>query len=120
MVKEYFSVLLALPVILFIPVTVSAVPSGQVLTWEGGGKGTVIFEGDEHAEKGYKCGACHPSLFQMKKGAAKMTMASLNEGKYCGACHNGTTAFSTSNPGKCHECHKTKKKHHDRKERHHD
>lgn len=88
-----------------------AVPSGKVLTWEGGGQGTVKFEGREHAEKGYKCDTCHPSIFQMKKGAAKMTMELLNQGKFCGACHNGKTAFGTNDPKKCHECHKMKKKH---------
>ncbi len=112
-----FSMLLLL---IFSPAAVLAVPSGKVITWEGSGQGTVKFEGDEHAEKGYKCEACHPSLFQMKKGSAKMTMDLLNKGQLCGACHNGKVAFSTSNSKKCHECHKTKKKHHEHKDKHHD
>ncbi len=99
------------------PNTLLAVPPGKSITWNGGGQGTVKFEGDEHAEKGYKCESCHPSLFQMKEGAAKMTMDLLDKGKFCGACHNGKAAFSTSDPEKCHECHKTKKKH---RKKHHD
>jgi len=120
MIKKGFRMLLIFLFLFFLPVTLSAIPSGRVITWEGGGQGTVKFEGDEHAEKGYKCESCHPSLFQKKKGSAKMTMDSLNKGQFCGACHNGKGAFSTSNPKKCHECHKTKKKHHKQKDKHDD
>ena len=54
-----------------------AVQSGKTLTWPGGGQGVVEFEEKEHAKKGYKCDSCHPKLFQMKKGGAKMTMSAL-------------------------------------------
>ncbi len=104
----------------FFASNVLAVPPGKIVIWEGGGQGAVKFEGTEHAEKGYKCESCHPSLFEMKKGSAKMTMDLLNKGQFCGACHNGKVAFSTSDTGKCHECHKNKKKHHDKKDKHHD
>lgn len=96
-----------------------AVPADKTITWEGSGQGQVIFKGDEHAEKGYKCDSCHPSLFQMKKGTAKITLASHVNGQFCGACHNGKTAFGTDNPEKCHECHKTAEKLHNNKEKHH-
>ena len=49
-----------------------AVPAGQIVTWEGGGQGTVKFDGEEHSEKGYKCEACYPSFFEKKKGSAKI------------------------------------------------
>jgi c(7)-type cytochrome triheme protein len=53
------------------------------------------------------CTSCHISLFRMKAGAAlttgDMTMASLAEGKFCGACHDGSTAFATNT--KCTSCH---------------
>ncbi len=100
-----------------LPAAALAVPSGKTLTWPDGTQGTVAFEGKEHAEKGLKCDACHPGLFPMKKGAAKMTMEALNQGRFCGACHNGTAAFSTADPKKCHKCHKAEsgKKH---KEKH--
>ena len=42
----------------------------------------------------------------MKKGAAKMTMAAMNEGKFCGTCHNGKKAFSVKAPADCVKCHK--------------
>ena len=113
--RVMFTVLL---VLLFIPAALPAVPPGQIITWEDGAQGRVKFEGDEHAEKGYKCEACHPSLFQMKKASAKITMAALDKGQFCGHCHNGKTAFATDNPEKCHVCHKKEKRHHEEKDHH--
>lgn len=104
----------------FLTSNVLAVPSGQIVIWPGGDQGPVKFEGDEHAEKGFKCGSCHPSLFEKKKGSARMTMDLLNKGEFCGACHNDKVAFGTSDTGKCHECHKKKKNHHDNKDKHHE
>ncbi len=54
------------------------------------------------------CEACHDSLFEMETGAAEangdFTMQSLKEGKYCGSCHDGETAFHAyTNCGGCHE-----------------
>lgn len=105
---------------IFFPALLFAVPADKTITWEGGGQGKVTFEGKEHAEKGYACDSCHPSLFQMKKGATKMTMDALNKGQFCGHCHNGKAAFSTSDQKECHECHKSKKKHHEHDDKHHD
>jgi c(7)-type cytochrome triheme protein len=102
--------------------TLLAVPADKTITWEGSGQGQVVFEGDEHAEKGYKCNACHPSLFQMKKSSAKITLASHTNGQFCSACHNGNTAFGADNPEKCHECHTGGKQRHRHREKgkHHD
>jgi c(7)-type cytochrome triheme protein len=93
-----------------------AVGPGTTLTWPGGGRGEVRFEGKEHSEKSFACKDCHPGLFSMKHGTAAMTMASLNGGRYCGVCHNGTAAFSTRDPKKCHECHRDDHKHGRQKE----
>jgi c(7)-type cytochrome triheme protein len=58
---------------------------------------------------GLACDDCHPALFDRKRGAAKAkgdyTMASLDAGKYCGACHDGKTAFNTTGPETCKLCH---------------
>lgn len=58
---------------------------------------------------GLTCDSCHPDLFTRKRGAAKAkgdyTMASLDAGKYCGACHDGKTAFNTTGPETCKTCH---------------
>jgi hypothetical protein len=33
-------------------------------------------------------------------------MAAMNEGKFCGTCHDGTKAFSVKAPADCVKCHK--------------
>jgi c(7)-type cytochrome triheme protein len=88
----------------------SAVGPDKTITWAGGGKGAVLFDGKKHAEKGYVCKDCHHGLFSMKYGTARMTHAALKQGHYCGACHNGTLSFSTVDEGKCFVCHQGKKK----------
>lgn len=60
-------------------------------------------------DKKVQCPACHmnPKLFEMKKGVASplMKMADLNEGKFCGECHNGKKAFGVKDPKDCAKCH---------------
>jgi len=85
---------------------VLAVPPGKTVEYAGGPMGKVVFNGKAHADKGLKCNDCHTKIFQMKKGSAKMTMAALNKGEFCGTCHNGSKAFKTSDPKKCTSCHK--------------
>ncbi|HZV47140.1 MAG TPA: c(7)-type cytochrome triheme domain-containing protein [Thermodesulfovibrionales bacterium] len=116
LIVSIFYILVALTPNLF------AVPSGKTVSWEGSGQGQIVFEGNEHAEKGFKCDSCHPSLFQMKKGSAKITLASHTNGQFCNACHNGKTAFGTDDPKKCNECHKKGEQHHKNKDKdkHHD
>jgi len=84
-----------------------AVPPGKTIDFASP-KGKVTFDGKLHADKGLKCADCHtkPKLFQMKKGTEKMTMAAMNEGKFCGACHDGKKAFSVKAPADCAKCHK--------------
>ncbi len=83
-----------------------AVPSGKTLEFEAKEGGKVIFDGKIHADRGNKCDACHTKVFKMKKGTAKMTMADINSGKFCGECHNGTKAFKASEAANCSKCHK--------------
>ncbi len=83
-----------------------AVPPGKTVEFDGKGAGKVTFEGKVHADKGLKCADCHPAIFKMKKGADAITMKDINEGKFCGTCHNGTKAFSTKDAANCAKCHK--------------
>jgi len=94
-----------LAVVLFVG-SAMAVPPGKSLEFEAKGAAKVIFDGKAHADKGLKCNDCHTKIFQMKKGAAKMTMADINSGKFCGECHNGTKAFKASDSANCAKCHK--------------
>ena len=83
-----------------------AVPAGKTLEFEPKGAAKVIFDGKIHADKAGKCDACHPKIFKMKKGTAKITMADIKAGKLCGECHNGKTAFKASDAANCAKCHK--------------
>lgn len=89
--------------------TAMAIPAGKK-EFAGGALGKVTFDAKAHADKGLKCPDCHnnPKLFEMKKdGNPKMTMADMNAGKACGACHNeGKKAFSVKAPDACAKCHK--------------
>lgn len=49
------------------------------------------------------CPACHAGLFEMEKGKAKLTMAQMEEGKQCGACHGKVAAPELTS---CPDCHK--------------
>jgi c(7)-type cytochrome triheme protein len=86
---------------------VMAVPPGQKVELDSP-QGKVTFDGKVHADKGLQCADCHvkPKLFEMKKGGDKMSMAAMNEGKFCGTCHNGKKAFSVKAPENCVKCHK--------------
>lgn len=83
----------------------AAAPPGKVVEYAGGPTGKVTFDGKVHAGKGLKCTDCHTKIFQMKK-EAKMTMADINAGKFCGTCHNGEKAFKSSDAANCAKCHK--------------
>jgi len=52
----------------------------------------------------YKCYACHPALFEMKAGANPITMDAMSAGKFCGACHDGKTAWGIGFDT-CNRCH---------------
>ncbi len=83
-----------------------AVPQNKTLEFTKSPMGTVVFDGSVHAKAVTSCKDCHKAdIFpQMKKGAAAITMKDMNEGKYCGACHNGTVTFNVkANCGRCHK-----------------
>lgn len=102
------ALVLSLALILF-PAVAPAVPDGLTLTFPGGAGGPVIFDGSKHEGKGMHCDVCHTSgLFQTKKGADKMTMALMKDGKFCGFCHNGKKGFAMGDPANCAKCHKKK------------
>ncbi len=53
----------------------------------------------------YSCGECHPRLYAPGKGNAPASMADMEKGKSCGACHDGKSAFTVKE--NCEKCHKT-------------
>lgn len=60
-------------------------------------------------DAGLECDSCHDELFEMEYGTASekddFTMSSLEEGNYCGACHDGDTAFGVKDEAQCSACH---------------
>lgn len=92
--------LLSMSLVVFSSV-VSAVPPGDVMKF-----GNVEIDGKLHAERGMDCNSCHSGIFEMKKGAAKMTMDAIYKGKFCGTCHNGQMAFDSKAMSNCSKCHK--------------
>ena len=68
----------------------------------------VVFDHKIHTmDAGLDCDSCHDDLFEMEAGVAEenedFTMATLYEGGYCGACHDGETAFASDT--RCTTCH---------------
>jgi len=52
----------------------------------------------------YTCRVCHVELdFNMKVNSTEITEEANRKGRYCGACHNGRTAFAHA--GNCQRCH---------------
>lgn len=101
--KKLFVFILAAIILIAFSSMVMAVPPGKNVEFDGKGAGKVIFSGDKHSKAGSKCADCHPKVFQMKKGTAKVKMADINAGKSCGTCHNGKKAFAAKdNCAKCH------------------
>ena len=103
-VKSMLAVLAAVTFAAF-SLSATAVPPGKTVEFDSP-MGKVVFDGKAHAAKGLKCNACHTKIFKMKKGADKITMAAMKEGKFCGACHNGEKAFKANDPADCKKCHK--------------
>ena len=68
----------------------------------------VVFLHKRHTmDAGLTCDSCHPGIFEMAAGTAEskddFNMQSLYAGKYCGACHDGSTAFASNT--RCTSCH---------------
>lgn len=70
--------------------------------------GTVVFSHTIHLQKksrttsNLSCKTCHISK---KDKNTHFTMADMDKGKSCGACHNGSRAFALAN---CTQCHKVR------------
>ncbi|HHN64547.1 MAG TPA: hypothetical protein ENK09_04220 [Nitrospirae bacterium] len=51
----------------------------------------------------FDCNNCHTKLFPMKVNAKAIPMDAINQGRFCGHCHNGTMAFASTDCQRCHE-----------------
>lgn len=77
------------------------------IVWVKPVKSVVFYHKTHTMDAGLDCDSCHDDLFVMEAGAAEeaedFTMASLYDGNYCGACHDGSTAFASDT--RCTTCH---------------
>ncbi len=80
-----------------------AMVGGGDVRFKGGKPGEVIFHHDTHVTN-LQCTDCHDSLYVTKAKDKRVTMAQMQKGKSCGACHNGKQAFDTKS--NCANCHK--------------
>lgn len=64
--------------------------------------GTLIFKHSKHLGM-YTCTDCHNTLFKTDRSNTHFSMFQMQQGKSCGSCHEGTTAFSVK--GDCVKCH---------------
>jgi c(7)-type cytochrome triheme protein len=53
----------------------------------------------------FSCATCHPSLFP--EWRAGFTHRDMNDGRFCGACHDGNAAFDLATSA-CDACHVAK------------
>lgn len=84
-------------------------PYPQDIVYSGTGMG-VVFSHEMHVDMlGFACDKCHDSIFEPRAGAAKemgdFKMSVMQDGDYCGRCHDGDTAFSTGDFASCANCH---------------
>ena len=79
----------------------------ELVVWTKPVKAVVFNHATHTAEAGMDCESCHDELFVMRNGAAQeaddFNMQSLYDGNYCGACHDGSTAFASDT--RCTACH---------------
>jgi c(7)-type cytochrome triheme protein len=66
----------------------------------------VVFSHKSHTQW-LTCTNCHNAIFKREAGSATITMADIDEGKYCGVCHD---KVALAQPSGCKGCHKPIKK----------
>jgi len=65
--------------------------------------GDVTFSHSVHIDMLDGCDSCHPDLFKPQRGVNKASMEDMENGKSCGACHDGSSAFNVTED--CESCH---------------
>jgi c(7)-type cytochrome triheme protein len=103
MLRHVVSTAMVLGLIASLVVLEARVGGGDI-TFKVKSAGNVTFSHENHVV-GYelRCTHCHDSLFLTRAKHRKVTMAQMQKGVACGACHNGKRAFSVK--GNCNTCH---------------
>lgn len=91
-------------VLLIMPSGAWAKIGGGDIVFRTAGTANVTFSHDGHVGKlGVKCKECHYGIYTTVEGHRSATMADMQKGKSCGACHNGKKAFAVT--AQCDKCH---------------
>ncbi|MEJ2684948.1 MAG: cytochrome c3 family protein [Candidatus Sulfobium sp.] len=72
------------------------------LTYPSAGMKPAVFSHSVHTAM-FACGSCHTGIFKYRKGGSGIRMDDIYKGKFCGKCHNGQTAFPSTDCQKCHK-----------------
>jgi c(7)-type cytochrome triheme protein len=93
----FLGLTLALPLVaLGMPDTV------RIPMLEAHDEGAALFSHWEHGQ--YRCYSCHTEIFPQSK--VGFTHTEMKKGEYCGACHDGKTAWKVdSDDVACETCH---------------
>ena len=92
--------------LMLLPSLVSARWIEDIVVIENEDYGNIQFSHYQHLEAvGKDCVLCHNKVFHIDpKKNQPVSMEEMEQGKSCGACHNGKTAFPvTENCESCHE-----------------
>lgn len=71
--------------------------------------GEVRFSHASHMPRAGKCSICHMRDLKVKRGGSGITLTGKQEGKFCGACHDGkpgTDGRAVFPIDECDQCHK--------------
>lgn len=66
------------------------------------GDGMYAAEFSHIAHNVFECNTCHTTIFSFSYSPGEITMQKIDDGKYCGECHNGDMAFASTNCVACH------------------
>lgn len=101
-------IILACLLLIVVPSSLFARWINDKETFQVEATGPVVFSHYNHLEAlGKNCPTCHNSIFNIvTKKNKHATMADMENGKSCGACHNGNRAFSVKDD--CSMCHPTR------------
>lgn len=92
------------------PATPSRLPPDFAMKKAADSPGEVTFSHAAHRPPGLRCSTCHMRDFKMQRGqSGPITLDAKQEGKFCGSCHDGKTAFggrAVFPIDDCDRCHK--------------
>lgn len=96
--------ILLLNIALISPLVSTVRIGGGDILFEPKKAGKVIFSHELHiADVGLSCTDCHIKIYINRAKDKRYSMEEMYQGKSCGACHNGTEAFSLKED--CSKCH---------------